>query len=111
MGGYCCCQVSLNCLDYQMQQCCFRRKTKWESPKTDVTDRMKELKFQDCWTMMGKPDPVGTCRFDTHIDYVYLGEEMEKNWRCTKLVHIDSDASDHKPVIANLECKSSDDRF
>ena len=55
--------------------------------------------------MMDKPEPVGTCRFDTRIDYVYLGEEMEKQWRCTALVHVDSDASDHKPVVANLEYK------
>ena len=40
------------------------------------------------------------CRFDTHIDYVFTNKEMERFWQCEGVRHVESEASDHKPVIA-----------
>ena len=43
--------------------------------------------------------PLSTCRFDTRIDYVYVrggGVSVDR------LVHADTDASDHNLVCADL---------
>ena len=61
---------------------------------------MRELGFTDAWASVGRPGVAGTCRFDTHIDYVFTNKEMERFWQCEGVRHAESEASDHKPVIA-----------
>ena len=67
---------------------------------------MASLGFVDCWAEVGRPGSVGTCRFSTHIDYVYANDEMLNEWECVDVVHhVNNDASDHSPVIATFDTK------
>ena len=78
----------------------FRRENNWESPKTAIAERMRALDFTDAWAAVGRPGVAGTCRFNTHIDYVFTNKEMDRHWECEAVRHVESRASDHKPVIA-----------
>jgi len=62
-----------------------RRNNHWELPKTQVTSFIGGLGFVDCWGEVGKPEPVSTCRFLTHIDYVFVNKEVLKSWDCTEV--------------------------
>eukprot|EP00092_Neocalanus_flemingeri_P005253 GFUD01005647.1.p1 GENE.GFUD01005647.1~~GFUD01005647.1.p1 ORF type:complete len:242 (-),score=53.41 GFUD01005647.1:20-745(-) len=79
-----------------------RRQNRWELPRTEVTTQMTRLGFKDCWSEVGKPEPTSTCRFSTHIDYVFANEEARTAWECVEVLHVDSDASDHKPVFVTF---------
>ena len=46
---------------------------------------------------------ITICRFNTHIDYVFVDKAALQLWDCIKVLHHHSDASDHKLVIANFE--------
>lgn len=43
-----------------------------------------------------------TCRFDTHIDYVYANNKLLSKYNLEEVVHIDDDASDHNMVKATF---------
>jgi len=64
---------------------------------------MAGMGFVDCWEKVGKPEPVSTCRFSTHIDYVFVNKEVLQIWDCTEVIHHPSNASDHKPVFATFK--------
>ncbi|XP_023320992.1 uncharacterized protein LOC111695785 isoform X2 [Eurytemora carolleeae] len=80
-----------------------RKKNSWESPKTQVTSRMAELGFKDSWKLMKKPLPVSTCRFNTHIDYLFINEPFRKLFELKSILHHASQASDHAPVVGVFE--------
>merc|ERR1712012_416157 len=84
-----------------------RARGAWERPQTEVTSAVRAMGFEDCWATMGRPGPVSTCRFDTHIDYVYLSNPAQETWQCKGVLHHPSNASDHKPVIVKLELKEN----
>jgi len=84
-----------------------RARGAWERPQTEVTSAVRAMGFEDCWATMGRPGPVSTCRFDTHIDYVYLSNPAQETWQCKEVLHHPSNASDHKPVIVKLELKEN----
>eukprot|EP00092_Neocalanus_flemingeri_P007977 GFUD01008607.1.p1 GENE.GFUD01008607.1~~GFUD01008607.1.p1 ORF type:complete len:245 (-),score=49.95 GFUD01008607.1:7-741(-) len=79
-----------------------RENNSWEDPKTEVSNKMNGLGFEDCWASNGKPKPLSTCRYDTHIDYIYLNSSARSVLKCETFQHIASDASDHKPVVATF---------
>ena len=83
---------------------------------------MARLGFTDCWAELGRPGLVGTCRsvvilvlvlsylpfpprFSTHIDYVFANKTLLEGWECTEVLHVDSNASDHRPVLARFTKK------
>jgi len=79
-----------------------RKNNSWESPKTQVTSRMRELGFEDSWAKIGRPKPYSTCRFQTHIDYVFTNKPFQDLYKLTSVLHHSSQASDHSPVIAEF---------
>jgi len=85
-----------------------RARGSWEKPQTDVTNCVRTMGFLDCWAALGRPGPVSTCRFDTHIDYVYLSSAAQEIWKCEEVLHHPSKASDHKPVVVKLKLKEND---
>jgi len=80
-----------------------RRENSWEPPRTAVAEEMARLGFTDCWASVGRPGPVSTCRFSTHIDYVFANRDLLAGWKCVEVLHVDSDASDHRPVLATFQ--------
>ena len=44
-------------------------------------------------------------RFSTHIDYVYANQPLLEGWECTEVLHVESNASDHRPVLARFTKK------
>jgi len=80
-----------------------RRKNQWEPPKNDVSNAMKSDGFECSWALVNRPPPLATCRFDTHIDYIYINKEFRKIFQVTKVEHHGSKASDHSPVIADFQ--------
>ena len=46
-----------------------------------------------------------SARFSTHIDYVYANEALLEGWACTEVLHVESRASDHRPVLARFTKK------
>ena len=67
--------------------------------------QVKNFGFVDCWTLAGKPDPIKTCRFKTHIDYIYAATSLFQNFKLISVQHIDDNASDHNMVIATFNKK------
>ena len=51
------------------------------------------------------PGPRSTCRFNTRIDYVFLGPGTASRWRVAACEHVEAipAASDHNLVVATLE--------
>jgi len=80
-----------------------RKNNRWEMPKNDVSTAMKKDGFVCSWTLGGKPAPFATCRFDTHIDYIYINKQFRELFDLKSVIHHPSDASDHKPVVAEYE--------
>ena len=64
-----------------------------------------------------KSGPISTCRyvphlssritlifrFNTRVDYVYQQQLVKNNWDCTSVHHIETDASDHYPVVVTFK--------
>ena len=48
----------------------------WEPPVTDVTTRMAEAAFTDCWWAAGCVGNKISCRFDSRIDYIWADQEL-----------------------------------
>ena len=82
-----------------------RRRNSWEAPCTDVTRRMREEGFSDCWETVGRPGPTSTCRYNTHIDYIFTDERLDQVMTCTQVDHLQNQASDHAMVVATFAIK------
>merc|ERR1712080_474777 len=48
-----------------------RRRGKWEQPRTEFSNYLHKKGLTDSWASVGRPSPVSTCRFSTHIDYIF----------------------------------------
>jgi len=80
----------------------------WERPKVELTEKIKSVHgMVDCWELIGKPDPIKTCRFDTRIDYVYGSPSLLEEWSLQSVDTVDDPASDHNLVIATFTKKIS----
>ena len=64
--------------------------------------QIKEFGFKDSWHLAGCPAPIKTCRFDTHIDYVYANEKFLSMYNVENVIHVDDPASDHNLVKATF---------
>ncbi len=64
---------------------------------------MKDIGFVDTWAECGRPAPVGTCRFDTRIDYVYASKSFLARHGLLSVRHVVDDASDHNMVVAKFK--------
>jgi len=85
-----------------------RREGQWEAPVSKLTDLItNKLGFTDNWSRQGRPPPTTTCRFNTHIDYIYTNTNFDDLMTCTNIIHHPSTASDHKLVMATFESKTS----
>jgi len=82
-----------------------RSQNSWEQPKTQVTKRMTELGFSDSWALCGRPEPISTCRFGTHIDYIYTNPAFRDMYSLDSILHHPSQASDHQLVMATFQKK------
>ena len=59
------------------------------------------------WTDLLGAENVGTCKFDTRIDYVMINQKMQTMFDVVEYQHISNDdASDHKLVRVRFELKS-----
>ena len=95
--------------DYEMEDwneiCKIRDLNSWEKPKIELTNMIGKLGYFDTWTLAGKPKPIKTCRFDTHIDYVFANAMFLANYKVASVLHLDDPASDHNMVITTFEEK------
>lgn len=81
-----------------------RQRSLWELPQTDVTSKVKEeFDFQDAWTLAGRPGTSKTCRFDTHIDYIFCNSALLSKYAIDRVEHVEDTASDHNMVIATFK--------
>ena len=81
-----------------------RQRNLWESPQTDLTSKVKnDFDFQDAWTLAGRPGTSKTCRFDTHIDYIFCNATWLSKYSVDKVEHVEDTASDHNMVIATFK--------
>jgi endonuclease/exonuclease/phosphatase family metal-dependent hydrolase len=90
----------------------------WEAPVAEVTAMLKGplpegrkgLAFMDAWqSAASRKGPLSTCRFDTRIDYIYLGTAIAQNWTITEFEHVVAipAVSDHNLVVVTLSMGSS----
>jgi len=80
-----------------------RQQGDWEAPVSQLTDHITgKLGFTDNWSRQGRPPPTSTCRFNTHIDYVYTNKTFDSMMTCTDVIHHPGTASDHKLVMATF---------
>ena len=94
------------CLLYRKQISDVREKNNWELPQIDVTNKIKqEFNFKDVWTLAGRPGPIKTCRFDTHIDYIFANQTFLSKYSIENVNHVEDSASDHNMVIATFKQK------
>ena len=70
--------------------------------------QVKGFGFKDSWREVGCPPPVKTCRFDTHIDYVYVNNKLLSYYKVENVVHVEDKASDHNLVKATFIRKSDE---
>ena len=81
-----------------------RQRNLWELPQTDLTSKVKDdFNFQDAWTLAGRPGTSKTCRFDTHIDYIFCNATWLSKYSVDKVEHVEDTASDHNMVIATFK--------
>lgn len=68
------------------------------------------LAFTDCWTAAGeRAGPLGTSRFATRIDYVYVSPSVAAVAEVKSCEHLKTipHVSDHNAVLATLEWRAS----
>ena len=68
------------------------------------------LGFTDCWSAAAeRAGPLGTSRFNTRIDYVYMSDALACCTRVLRCEHVEtiSLASDHNGVLVTLECRTN----
>ena len=85
----------------------------WEAPVAEVTAMVagqsskgkSELCLVDAWqSAASRKGPLSSCRFNTRIDYVYLGSTAAQTWTITECEHVVAipAVSDHNLVVATL---------
>ncbi len=80
-----------------------RRNNYWENPMTLVTSTMATL-YSDCWTISPSIfGDTGTCRFNTHIDYIYANDKFLAMWYPTSCNHIKTKCTDHCIVVVEFK--------
>merc|ERR1712154_670342 len=111
-----------------------RRENKWESPQTllmqmitsknnfydslylfresrkgknsNSDDKSKKMKNGSQWNDVLGAGNLGTCAYDTRIDYVLINDKMKSLFDIVKYEHLaHDDASDHKLVRVTFEFK------
>ena len=87
----------------------------WEKPKSDVTNAIKSAGFYDtleCNEIVniknemkkGGLKTLGTCRFDTRIDYMFVNKYWLKHFKIINYQHLrHNDTSDHKLVRLSFQ--------
>ncbi len=80
-----------------------RMRNSWESPQVEVMENVRKRDLIDCWESMGRRGEVGTCRFDTRIDYVFTSKSMAAEHPLVRCEHVQVSASDHNMVLAEFE--------
>ena len=86
-----------------------RARSNWEAPVSELTGAITGdggLQFVDARVAAREaPGPRSTCRFNTRIDYVFLGPGTASRWRVAACEHVEAipAASDHNLVVATLE--------
>ena len=86
-----------------------RARSDWEAPVSELTGAITGdggLQFVDARVAAREaPGPRSTCRFNTRIDYVFLGPGTASRWRVAACEHVEAipAASDHNLVVATLE--------
>merc|ERR1712126_95111 len=72
-----------------------------EAPQLAISFKMAELEFTDCWADFGRYGCKDTSQLgSSHVDYIYINEEMKKNFCIKDLRHLAMGPSDHRPVVA-----------
>lgn len=94
-----------------------RARNEWESPREDLMRAMDAQGWVDLVRLhrapsleaytdaLATPMPTHlarTSRFDTRIDYVMASRTLAPKLRVTAVEVIDSDASDHRPVVVDV---------
>lgn len=74
-----------------------------DTPESETINKMKE-KFEDAWEAAGKGEGL---TYPAHepvkrIDYIFFKEDSGKTLKLNSITVINSDASDHLPVIAEF---------
>ena len=67
--------------------------------------QVREFGFRDSWQQVGCPEPIKTCRFDTHIDYIYANPKVLSKYRVSNVMNVDDSASDHNMIITTFQSK------
>lgn len=80
----------------------FNFKSETLAEKSIILFQVKEFGFRDSWQQVGCPEPIKTCRFDTHIDYVYANDQILSKYKVEHVLHVDDPASDHNLVKATF---------
>lgn len=105
-----------------------RARNAWEAPVSDLTSLITSpvaaceapqarargrpaaagLGFTDCWRAAAeRSGPLGTSRFKTRIDYVYVSPAMAAGAAVARCQHVQTipHVSDHNAVLATLELR------
>lgn len=90
-----------------------RRRNDWEAPSEALMQRIDALGWVDLVRLYAAPTPDAplparlaiTSRFDTRIDYVMASRALAPRLRVTAVDVIESDASDHRPVVVDIALK------
>ena len=78
----------------------------WEKPRVELTNMVKKHGFQDTWqAFSGDLGSMKTCRFDTHIDYIYANQKVLSKYLVSNVISVDDSASDHNMIITTFQSK------
>lgn len=102
-----------------------RKKSTWEVPTSELTDRLvskagassqkrtkggkKCFGFVDAWRAAAeRSGPLGTSRFDTRIDYIYVTKAASEKLRVVSCDHVACipSPSDHNAVLGSFQLGS-----
>lgn len=85
----------------------------WESPKFDVTEKMKSLGYVDVFRRLNpslKDRSIATSRFGTRIDFIWMSPSFVEliDWeKSAAKIEGDKKLSDHRAVLLSLHPKDS----
>lgn len=80
-----------------------RENNKWELPISDLTTLISNRFFDTRWLTKNIFGEVGTCRFDTRIDYIFINKYLKNNILKVEHVKAIPDISDHDLVVCSLK--------
>merc|ERR1712150_391196 len=82
---------------------------------SNITEKNLETNEQKCGedakiNFMHQVGGISTCRFDTHIDYIYTTPALSKRWSLEQMAHVVAmpDISDHNLVVATLSLQKNE---